>query len=264
MADMLQRYLSSGLLDIGDDDTRLTKLREAAADLQKLFASAPRVGLYHALMVYTDKVDVADSCFAESAEALSKHWNTYGNKYKDPPRGLFRAMAIQAVSETSEKSPDFAAGVAYGLRSLGQHPKTTNEGAILDEFYREVTHKLEERAVASWRLNSPPPFTALKTLTVSAPAVEKATLDQGLNPDTVTTTLTKLAAGIVSDVNKNLKYLSENISTGVGATQQGIRELCASSFLRSELLWWKESRYSPILRKSYRGLPASAAVISWP
>ena len=64
-------------------------------------------------------------------------------------RGLFRAMAIHAASETSDKSPDFTAAVAYGLRSLGQHPKTTNEGTILDEYYRDVTQKLEERAVAS-------------------------------------------------------------------------------------------------------------------
>src|SRR5690349_9692878 len=216
MADMLQKYLSSGLLDIGDDDTRLTKLREASADLQKLFTSAPRVGLYHALMVYSDKVDVADSCFTESAEALSKHWNTYANKYKDPPRALFRAMAIHAVSETSDKSPDFSAAVAYGLRSLGQHPKTTNEGAILDEYYRDVTHKLEERAVASWRLNSAAPVPALKAPSVAAPAVEKATLDQGVNSETITNTLTKLATGIVSDVNKNLKSLSDSVSTGIG------------------------------------------------
>ena len=261
MADMLQKYLASGLLDIGDDDTRLTKLREASADLQKLFASAPRVGLYHALMVFSDKVDVTDACFTESAEALSKYWNTYANKYKDPPRGLFRAMAIHAVSETSDKSPDFTAAVAYGLRSLGQHPRTTNEGTILEEYYRDITHKLEERAVASWRLNSTSPVPALKVPSVTAPAVEKATLDQGVNPDTVTTTLTKLAGGIVSDVNKNLKALSDGVSTGMGAMQQGVRELCASSFHRSELLWWKESRYSPILKRSYRGLPRGVVTV---
>jgi len=57
MADMLQRYLSSGLLDIGDDDTGLSKLRDAAADLQKLFNSQPRIALYHSLMVYSENVD---------------------------------------------------------------------------------------------------------------------------------------------------------------------------------------------------------------
>ena len=69
MADMLQKYLSSELLDIGDDDTRPTKLREASTDLQKLFVSAPRVGLYHALMVYSVKIDAADSCFTESGNS---------------------------------------------------------------------------------------------------------------------------------------------------------------------------------------------------
>src|SRR6266850_2179996 len=38
MADMLQKYVTSGLLKIGADDARYAKLRDAAADLQKLFA----------------------------------------------------------------------------------------------------------------------------------------------------------------------------------------------------------------------------------
>lgn len=261
MADMLQRYLSSGLLDIGDDDTRLSKLREAAADLQKLFTSEPRVGLYHALMVYSENVDSEDQCFAESAEALSKHWNTYKNRYPDTPRALFRAMAIQAVSETAEATPDLEAAVAYGLRSLGQHPNGANEGPILQEYYRETSNKLEQRAVASWRLNPLNPFPPLKPPAAAAPAVDKATLDTGINPDTVTNTLTKLATGIVADVNKNLKTTTDQISSSVGAAQQGFRDLAASIFQRTELLWWKESRFSPILRKPYRDLPANAAAI---
>jgi GTPase-associated system-like protein len=46
MTDILQNFLAQGLLDIGDDDTRLTKLRDAATDLQKRFTSEPRIGLY--------------------------------------------------------------------------------------------------------------------------------------------------------------------------------------------------------------------------
>src|SRR5260370_22044120 len=145
MADMLHKYLSSGLLDIGDDDSRLAKLREAAGGLQKLFTSTPRIGLYQALMVYSEKVEPEDQCFAESAEALSKHWNTYQNKYKYTPRGLFRAMAIHALSESTAANADVAAAVAYGLRGLGQHPNTANEGPILEESYLETSNKLEER-----------------------------------------------------------------------------------------------------------------------
>ena len=62
MADMLQKYLTSGLLEIGDDDARYAKLRDVAADLQKLFASQPRTGLYHALMVYSGNADSEDQC----------------------------------------------------------------------------------------------------------------------------------------------------------------------------------------------------------
>jgi hypothetical protein len=261
MADMLQRYLSSGLLDIGDDDTRLSKLRDAAADLQKLFNSQPRTGLYHALMVYSENVDSEDQSFVETAEALSKHWNTYKNRYPDTPRALFRAMAIHAVSEAAASDPDLEVAVAYGLRSLGEHPNGANEGPILQEYYREASNKLEQRAISSWRLNQPNPFPPLKPTAVAAPAVDKATLDAGINPDTVTNTLTKLATGIVSEVNKNLKTTTDQVSSNVGAAQQGFRDLAASIFQRTELLWWKESRFSPILRKPYQDLPATVAAI---
>jgi len=261
MADMLQRYLSSGLLDIGDDDTRLSKLRDAAAELQKLFASQPRIGLYHALMVYSENVDSEDQSFVEAAEALSKHWNTYKNRYPDTPRTLFRAMAIHAVSETASSNPDLEVAVAYGLRSLGEHPNAANEDAILQEYYRETSNKLEQRAIASWRLNQFNPSPPLKPAAVAAPTVDKATLDTGINADTVTNTLTKLATGIVSDVNKNLKSTTDQISSNIGAAQQVFRDLAASIFQRTELLWWKESRFSPILRKPYQDLPASAAAI---
>lgn len=261
MTDMLQRYLSSGLLDIGDDDARLSKLRDAAADLQKLFASQPRTGLYHALMVYSENVDSEDQCFVEAAEALSKHWNTYKNRYPDTPRALFRAMAIHAVSETASSNPDLEVAVAYGLRSLGEHPNGANEGPILQEYYRETSNKLEQRAIASWRLNQFNPFPALKLTVVAAPTVDKAALDTGITSDTVTNTLAKLATGIVSDVNKNLKSMTDQVSSNVGTAQQGFRDLAASMFQRSELLWWKESRFSPILRKPYQDLPASVAAI---
>lgn len=259
MADMLQRYLSSGLLDIGDDDTRLSKLRDAAADLQKLFAAQPRTGLYHALMVYSDNTSSEDQSFVESAEVLSKHWNTYKNRYPDTPRSLFRAMAIHAISETGAAAPDFEAAVTYGLRSLGQHPNAANEGPILQEYYRDISNKLEQRAAASWRLNPLTPMPALKLAAIAAPAVDKATLDSGINSDNVTNTLTKLAGGILTEVNKSLKTTTDHISSNFGAAQQALRDLAASIFQRTELLWWKESRFSPILKKPYQDLAADAA-----
>jgi hypothetical protein len=261
MTDTLQKYLSSGLLDIGDDDTRLSKLRDAASDLQKLFASQPRTGLYHALMVYSVNVDSEDPCFAECADILAKHWGTYRSRYTDTPRALFRAMSIHAVSETAAANPDFLAATTYGLRSLGQHPNAKNEGPILQEYYRNNSDKLEQRAIATWRLATLNPFPPLKLPAVAAPTVDRPTLDTGINAETVSTTLTKLATGIGTEVNKSLKTATDQISANVAAAQEAFRDLATSNFQRTELLWWKQSRFSPLLRKRYRELPPNAAAI---
>src|SRR5713226_5172394 len=107
VSDLLQKLLSLGLLDIGDDDTRLTKLQDAAKDLQQTFSDQPHIGLWHALMVYSGNVDPNDPCFAESAQVLSKHWPTYRNRYTDVPRAIFRGISLQAVDLHSTAHPDF-------------------------------------------------------------------------------------------------------------------------------------------------------------
>jgi hypothetical protein len=64
--------LSARKLDIGDDDARLTKLRDAASDFQKRPTAEPRIGLYHTLMSFSNNVDPNDECFRESGEVLSQ------------------------------------------------------------------------------------------------------------------------------------------------------------------------------------------------
>lgn len=109
-------------------------------------------------MVYSGNADSEDQCFVECSDILLKHWNTYKNRYTDTPRRLFRAIAIHAVSAAAAANGDLEAAVAYGLRSLGQHPNTANEGPILQEYYRETSDKIEQRAIGSWRLNAITPF----------------------------------------------------------------------------------------------------------
>lgn len=152
MFDLLQKFLSLGLLDIGDDDTRLAKLRDSATELQQRFLNEPRVGMYHALMIYSGNVDSEDQCFTEGGEVLAKHWPTYMNRYTDVPRGILRGIAFQALSGACESSSNFESGVAYGLRSLGEHPAATKDGTLLEEFYRTIETHLEERAIAAWQV----------------------------------------------------------------------------------------------------------------
>src|SRR5258708_5335259 len=131
MADVLQEFLSWGLLDIGDDDTRLAKLRDAAADLQKRFVAEHRIGLYHALMLYSEKAETEDECLRENGEVLSQHWPTYKNRYPDVPRTIFRGISLQALSAAAEASPQLQIATGYALRSLRKIPYPNKESSLL-------------------------------------------------------------------------------------------------------------------------------------
>lgn len=297
MTDILQNFLAQGLLDIGDDDTRLTKLRDAAADLQKRFTSEPRIGLYHALMLYSDNIEPEDECFRENAEILAQHWPTYKNRHPDVPVTIFRGISLQALSAASQASPQLQTAAAFALRSIAKIPYPNKQGPPLAEFYERSQLELEAKARAKWQsvgVTAPP---AAKAVVVTAPQVDKSALEnaimaasgptnlqnQGIpNANSVwpnsgqswsqqfapkmtealVTALDAVAKTSAAETNKSIKAITEQVANVLSSAQQKWGEAVISNSRRSELLWWRQSLYSPSLRRSYRDLqPAAAALV---
>jgi hypothetical protein len=297
MPDILQNFLSLGLLDIGDDDTRLAKLRDAASDLQKRLTTEPRVGLYHTLMLFSENVDGNDECFRENGEILEHHWPTYRNRHPDVPTTIFRAISFQALSGASKTSPQLQMATAYALRSIAKIPHPSKEGPLLAEFYAHSQSELEAKAIAKWQIGEMPPHIAAKTVSVAATQVNKATLEAAImaasgpqnlqnqaipnaNPywpnsaqqwsqqfapkmtEALASTLDAIAKNSAAEVTKALKGITEQVTTVLSTEQQRWGDAMVSNSRRSELLWWRQSLYSPSMRRSYRDLrPAAAAII---
>jgi hypothetical protein len=241
MADILQEYLSLGLLDIGDDDTRLDKLREASADLQKRFEESPIAALYHALIAYSPNADAEDECFAEDAEALRSHWKTYQNRHSDVPREMFRALSLDAVMAAAERKPEVKASVTYGLRSLEQHPVSTKDSSLLQQLYVKLEQEFEAGAIQAWRINTIDQATVNEEVP-RMPVIDKAEVDAGEAIDNLYGWLEPRMASFMS-------ALSQQCGTTINAAK------------RSELLWWKESMYSPLLNRTYRDLPSGVTAV---
>jgi len=242
MAEILQQFLSLGLLDIGDEDTRLTKLRETAADLQQRFVNEPRIALYHALMVYSPNVAPGDTCFVEDSEALTKHWPTYQNRHPDFPREIFRAISLQAVMGAVESSSAVRTAITYALRSLEQHPVGHKEGSLLQELYAGLEEKLEADAVARWRLDGANLAGAPEEAVPAVPQPNQVDAANGAPEE-------------------RFNALADRVTAALGEAQRKFRDVAISTAQRSELLWWKESLYSPSLGQSYREIPNGAAAV---
>lgn len=63
--------------------------------------------------------------------------------------------------------------------------------------------------------------------------------------------------GAPVDISGPLKALSRAVTTHVGDTLKLVSEATAGLQRRTNLIWWKETLYSPSARVSYRALPAS-------
>jgi hypothetical protein len=280
MADVLQEFLSLGLLDIGDDDSRLAKLRDAAADLKKLFLDQPRIGLYHALMVYSVNVDSSDECFTESAEALVKHWPTYKNRYSDVPRELFRAMSLQALVAATKESGALRAAVTYGLRGLDKHPVSNKDGLLLQNWFQQLETDLEKDATAAWLVSPTAEAPAApKATSIGSPQVDKSKLQPLIGaasgphneqsqaypnpnpqwPNSGATwsyqfapRMTEAISGFVdasikalaAEASKGLKASQEQVTSSLAAAHEAFRIAAASAARRTDLLWWRHSLYS--------------------
>ena len=61
------------------------------------------------------------------------------------------------------------------------------------------------------------------------------------------------------DLSGPLKGLAQAVSAHVGATLQAVSGATAGLQRRTNLIWWKESLYSPSGRLSYRQMPTSTA-----
>lgn len=296
MADVLQEFLSLGLLDIGDDDTRLVKLREAAADLKKLFLDQPLVGLYHALMVYSVNVDSDDQCFTECAESLLKHWPTYKNRYSDVPREIFRAMSLQALVAATQENSALRAAVTYGLRSLSKHPTPNKDGLLLQKIFENLETQLEKDATAAWLVNAPATVAAAsKAISITAPQIDKSKLQPLVgsasgphneqsqayptpNPnwpnsgppwsyafvpkmtDAISVGIDSSVKALAVEVSKEFKTFQEQVSSSLAAGEKA-RDAQRSA-QRTELLWWRHSLYSQSLAKGYRQVPSAVAAVS--
>ena len=77
-ATVLQVFNRASLIDLEGEDTRLTKLQEAAAALAVDFGMRPVSMAIPALMaILRDDSQNPGDAFEDKARAIESHWNTY-------------------------------------------------------------------------------------------------------------------------------------------------------------------------------------------
>jgi hypothetical protein len=285
MSDILQEYLNLGLLDIGEDDSRLESLRLTARDLAQAFRTNPRLGVYHTLVVFAPDVAPDDASFLDVAQRLEIHWKTYRNRFKDVPRQLFKAVSLEAVRSAIDSNENLKFAVAYAVRTVFRPGAAIREQKLLAEFAAMLDAQLEEAARNRWEVQA---STKKSEITAAAaPKVTKIDRDpleasilaacgpngpagaiQGANPHwppAGQSWSTEFAPRLSETVASAIEQALLRVAGEIGKQNKGLVDLLGDMAPPAvahqiQLLWWRKTLYSTKLGQSYRQLKPSAAM----
>jgi hypothetical protein len=301
---ILIRFLSAGLINVGGDDAKLDKLKETAADLASTLQKTPSKAAAFALIAFDPEAPADDPVIKEGAEALQKRWATYVNTFSGMPVAVIRAILLDALVQAAEE--DDKVGVAFVTSARNALPfmEAGNERAIWADVVAEIEGRVDARAESEW---ATPQAISIPAMTFTAPgAIEIATSQVSVNkaalakkfeaaagpsnasgqltsgnqywpnnnPQGWVTEFGKHMADAVAealgavikgsqiepvDLSSPLRGLAQAVSTHVEGTLKAVSGATAGLQRRTNLIWWKESLYSPSARVSYRSVPASTA-----
>ena len=145
--DVLIRFLSKGLINVGGDDEKLGRLRATAGDLAAALAKTPAKTTPFALVAFDPDVPPTDPTIAEVKDALRNRWETYVNTFADTPVSMFRAMLLDAVIRSCEDNATVAAAFVASARNVLPYTKGGGER----EIWADLVDGIERRVGGAFR-----------------------------------------------------------------------------------------------------------------
>jgi hypothetical protein len=295
--------LSTGLINVGGDDTKLEKLRETAADLAAALKRAPSKAASFALIAFDPEAPVEDPVIKEAVDALQKRWATYVNTFSGTPVTVLRAVLLDALVQAAYENESIGVAFVTSARNTLPFMEAGNEQAIWAEVIGDIEQRVDARAEADWATPEtinvpamtfqPPAAIEIRTSQVSidqAALAKKFEAAAGPNdaagqatggnpywPNNNQSWIgefgTRLAAAVAEgldavakgakinpiDLSGPLKDLAQAVSTHVDETLKAVSGATAGLERRTNLIWWKQTLYSPSARVGYRVMPASTA-----
>ena len=183
--DVLLKFLTKGLINVGGDDDKLEHLRQTAAVLVGILEETPTKACPFALVAFDPHVPTTDPTVVEVEEALRKRWQTYVNTFAHTPVTVFRAMLLDALISACARNDTVAAAFVASARNVLPFMEVGEEREIWADIVGEIERKVEERSEREWAtpasisvpdINLKPPAT--DEIRISSKKVNTASLGQ--------------------------------------------------------------------------------------
>lgn len=288
----IQEFLKTGLFDIGDSDDRLKWLQESVAALQVKFEEDYSLLPNYILVALDPNISDTEPIMIATETTITTYWKALRGKYTEMPRNIIRGVILNALNIVGRADP-LAARIIF-LTAINFYPyaKLNKEKSLVEELLTALGKISEANAIDEWSLVEEEPVLKLAPLKITdvkfvAIELDKAQLEADMKVAVQDTTQGYgpqhggSSAWGVSFANKSSEGISKAFRTALSEFNKAVnpsmfetpinnffkefkKSLDAnlkssfSSLLaverRSKLLWWKETLYSPSLKKSYRGV----------
>lgn len=297
---ILKRFVKGNLIDVGGDDAKLAKLKEAAGDLKEKLVAAPQMAIALSLLAVDNEAPSDDPGMVDIGNILEAKWDTYTNVFSTTPVAVFRGIALEALTKAAIDIDGIAIALVSAARNLQSSSIASGERAIWADLVADLERQIDIQAEQEWSVPSAielaPLKWAVKSPTGAVVSLGKIDSDkllqevrsavgpvQGGNPyqsnghqqwqgefanrlssmlQNYFNALGEGASVKNIDIVTPLKALSTAVSEYVNDALDKFREATSGLQRRAMLIWWKESLFSITSRVSYRELsPATAATL---
>ena len=291
--EFLQSFLKTGLFEIGDRDDRLDKLRKSIEELQKKFEEDYSLLPKYTLVAIDPNISDKEPSLITTEKIVIKYWETLRSKYPEMPRNILRGVVLNALNNVGINEPIAARIIYLSALNLYPYVKLNKEKKIVEAMLIHLGEIAEKNAIEEWSLIENEPTLKLGMLKLKSVKLESVSIDSGdLQPklriaiDNAPSGHTAQNHGGSSEWGEHFaNNASEGISTAFNGAIAKLTESFSSDSIiipinkfftefkknlnsnlkssfssltaverRSKLLWWKETLYSPSLKRSYRGL----------
>ena len=160
--DILQSFLTARMFSVGGDDSRLDKLRSAAADVADLIKATPARAAGFTMVALDADCRADEPILAEVASKVEKHWNSYtGSFAEDVLPVVLRAVILDALARIVGSDP-IAMAVALTARNLSPYVGDAADQPLWVEILNQAERRLELRARREWTMPSTAEMEPLK------------------------------------------------------------------------------------------------------
>ncbi|MDD4992121.1 MAG: GTPase-associated system all-helical protein GASH [Paludibacter sp.] len=286
---MIQQFLTNNLIQISEDGN-VDKLQKASTSLEKKLLKSKSKIIAFTLIALDPEIPVSDPNVQEVQQLIIDNWKTFTSNCKDTPLTYIRAVILEALN-TMSKDINIANQIWLTGRNIQKYYKLVGkERELIINFLTNIGNEIEEDAAKTWAIHLDYKFQELsieiKTITgvsidkvelqnhLKAASIHSGLGDGGENPQYPSHNAAiwpnffsdRASRGIAEIINKALKKQTDEINIIQNKIQEVIDKIFKQTFeqtiqrnkileMRTQLLWWKESCYSPSIKDSYRGQP---------